>query len=69
MTALTSAFADDRSKQVPWAAFVRQAAVAEETPELPEIVKHLAEFFEPLLEALQDGKLGVSSWTPSQGWR
>lgn len=69
MTALTSAFSDDRSKQVQWAAFVRQAAVAEETPGLPEVVGHLAGFFKPLLEALQDGNLVVSSWTPLQGWR
>ena len=68
ITALTAKFSDDRSKQIQWSAFLRQAAVAEATPGLPDVVRHLAVFFGPLLEALRGEALRVSTWTPPGGW-
>lgn len=68
ITALTPEFAEDRSKQTQWAAFIRQAAIAAETPGLPEIVKHLSGFFEPLLAGLRQGKVSELAWNPKNGW-
>lgn len=68
ITALTARFSDDRSKQTQWAAFLMQAAVAEATPGLPDVVRHLAVFFGPLLAALKGEALKVSTWTPPAGW-
>ncbi len=69
VTALTADFIEDRGKQMQWNAFVRQAAVVEHTPELPEVGRCLREFLEPVLRALQIKSTSPGRWEPSKGWQ
>ncbi len=69
ITALTADFTEDRSKQMQWNAFVRQAAVAEHTPELSEVVRCLREFLEPVLGGLQVNFTPPGQWQPTKGWQ
>ena len=62
-------FVEDRSKQMQWNAFVRQAAVAEHTPELSEVARCLREFLEPVLVGLQVNFTPPGQWQPTKGWQ
>jgi len=69
ITALSADFAADRNKQTQWVAFVRQAAVAEQTPDLPAVVTRLREFLEPLMYPLNPDGKAFARWTPGHGWK
>jgi predicted nucleotidyltransferase component of viral defense system len=68
ITALTPAFADDPGKAKQWKAFFRQAAAAEQTPDLSEVVGRLDEFLRPLLSSLDSPTSAPRRWTPGEGW-
>lgn len=68
VTALTAEFAEDRGKRTQWNAFVRQAAVAEYTPELDAVVEQLAGFLEPVVNALKAHRSAPVRWTPKEKW-
>jgi Nucleotidyl transferase AbiEii toxin, Type IV TA system len=68
VTALTSKFSEDPGKRMQWKAFVQQAAVAETTPSLPEVVGGIREFLGPLLASFQAKSAVPKSWRPKQGW-
>ena len=68
VTALTSKFSEDAGKRIQWNAFVQQAAVAETTPSLPEIVAGIGDFLGPLMASFQAKSPVPKSWRPKQGW-
>ena len=68
VTALTSKFSKDAGKRIQWNAFVQQAAVAETTPSLPEIVAGIGDFLGPLMASFQAKSPVPKSWRPKQGW-
>lgn len=69
VTALTMEFAEDAGKRTQWNVFVRQAAVAEHTPDLGVVVVWLAEFLEPLVSSLNGHRMPPGRWTPEHGWK
>ena len=68
VTALTSKFSEDPGKRIQWNAFVQQAAVAETTPSLPEVVGGIRDFLGPLLASFQSGSRPPRKWQPKQCW-
>jgi len=68
VTALTSKFSEDPGKRIQWNAFVQQAAVAETTPSLPEVVGGIRDFLGPLLASFPAKSPVPKSWRPKQGW-
>ena len=68
VTALTSKFSEDPGKRMQWNAFVQQAAVAETTPSLPEVVGGIRDFLGPLLASFQAKSPVPKNWRPKQGW-
>lgn len=68
VTALTSKFSADPGKRIQWNAFVQQAAVAETTPSLPEVVGGIRDFLGPLLASFQSGSRPPRKWQPKQCW-
>lgn len=68
VTALTSEFSEDPGKRMQWNAFVQQAAVAETTPSLPEVVGGIRDFLGPLLASFQAKSPVPKNWRPKQGW-
>jgi predicted nucleotidyltransferase component of viral defense system len=68
VTALTSKFSEDPGKCIQWNAFVQQAAVAETTPSLPEVVGGIRDFLGPLLASFQAKSPVPKNWRPKQGW-
>ena len=68
ITALTAEFATDPDKKLQWTAFVRQAAVIEPIPDLPEIVQHLSRFLNPLLADIEKGHSRSMRWHPADRW-
>lgn len=68
VTALTSKFSEDPGKRIQWNAFVQQAAVAETTPSLPEVVGGIRDFLGPLLASFQSGSRPPRKWQPKRCW-
>ncbi len=66
--ALTAEFAEDRSKQVKWRAFIRKSRLIEQEGGLPEVVACLNAFLGPLLETAT-GDESPGHWSPGGPWR
>ena len=47
---------------------VQQAAIAETTPSLPEVVGGIRDFLGPLLASFQAKSQVPKNWRPKQGW-
>lgn len=62
-------FAADAAKQTQWTAFVRKIGLTEGPPALAEIVRELAGFLGPVMEALASGASFQNDWPPAGPWQ
>lgn len=63
-SALTPAFAENRSRQTLWAGFLRRSRLLDSAPSFPEACTLLQSF---LLPVLLPGP-AFSKWAPNKGW-
>ena len=66
--ALTPVFAEDRVKQVQWAAFVRKSRLAAPGSTLPSLIPLLATFLLPPVSATAQEQTFAAMWAPSRPW-
>jgi predicted nucleotidyltransferase component of viral defense system len=66
--ALTEAFALDPTKGVQWFAFLARSRVVDTPPSLPEVVKVVASFLAPILDAVTGEASNAGSWKPGGPW-
>jgi hypothetical protein len=66
--ALTDDFAASELKIPLWSGFIRRNNIKTET-DFAEVIKHLREFFTPLIEAeIKEAEFG-QTWFPQKGWQ
>ncbi len=66
--ALTSAFADDRAKNMQWTAFLRKSGTTE-TIDLSQAIEIIAEFAVGPLHAATFEEAWEKCWPPGGPWR
>ncbi|MEP6904181.1 MAG: hypothetical protein ABJA66_20855 [Actinomycetota bacterium] len=66
--ALTDAFAASELKLPLWSGFIRRNNIKTET-DFAEVIKHLREFFTPLIEAEMKKTELDQTWFPQKGWQ
>jgi hypothetical protein len=66
--ALTDAFAADAAKQAQWRAFIRRTAIALAPEPLPDLLRSVAGFVVPPLQALGAREPFVHAWRPGGPW-
>jgi hypothetical protein len=67
--ALTSEFATDPSKKLQWNAFLRKNRINPDSYQLEVVIKDLAAFLQPILNALSEDKTLSEIWKPVTGWQ
>ena len=66
--ALTDAFARDATKQAQWLGFLKRSGVVDHSVSLPDVVKAIAPFLVPALEAVGGRISTPSNWEPGGPW-
>ena len=66
--ALTSAFGEDSAKQMQWQAF-RRRLVDPSIPDLGVVIGFLADFLQPILDAMSRQQPFTAMWFPDSGWQ
>lgn len=66
--AFTSDFANDKTKQSQWSAFLKRTSLAMAPEPLPELLAFVAGFVMPMLEAARDGKVFAKRWPGGGAW-
>jgi methionyl-tRNA synthetase len=66
--ALTDTFSTDASKQAQWSAFLERSRVAEKAVTLHEVVRTIASFLTPAMQAAAGGVSMHSAWVPQGPW-
>jgi predicted nucleotidyltransferase component of viral defense system len=66
--ALTSAFANDRTKNLQWQAFLRKSRLTDAPRDLAPVVAVLAEFLLPTADALAAERPFSQQWSPPGPW-
>ncbi len=66
--ALTGTFALDATKGVQWSAFLARSRVIDTALSLPEVVRVVASFLAPVLEAITGQSANAGSWQPGGPW-
>jgi predicted nucleotidyltransferase component of viral defense system len=67
--ALSHLFAEDRSKQTQWKAFIHKGRLLAEPPPLPNVVRALRGFLLPPTSALVEGRAFEMKWPAGGQWR
>jgi predicted nucleotidyltransferase component of viral defense system len=66
--AITAAFAEDRTKQTQWRAFVRKSRILDAPAELSGVVEALSAFLGPIAAVLAAGKPFAMMWKAPGPW-
>ncbi len=66
--ALTTGFAEDRTKLTQWRAFLRRTDLDPMPPAFGEVVSHLGRFLGPVIELLRAGTPPRGTWPPGGPW-
>ncbi|MHC5055767.1 MAG: hypothetical protein ACYTKD_13740 [Planctomycetota bacterium] len=66
--ALTSTFAEDRTKVEQWHAFLRRTELDPAPPGLDEAVSFIARFIGPVIEHLNGPEPRSTNWPPGGPW-
>ena len=66
--ALTDDFAANELKLSLWSGFIRRNSIKIET-DFAEVIKHLRDFFTPLIEAEAKNAAFNQTWLPQRGWQ
>jgi hypothetical protein len=66
--AFSDVFANDREKQVQWAAFVRRIQVENAPASLSDVVQYIKAFLQPVIQALIKERPFVQRWLPGGPW-
>ncbi len=67
--ALSPSFAEDRTKQTQWKAFIRKGRLLTEPPPLPDVIGVLGGFLLPPTHALVEDRSFTMKWAPGGDWR
>ncbi len=65
--ALTAEFAEDKTKQRQWKAFLQRTGL-DAYKDLTSLIEFLFTFTEPVLVAARQGDSLLKTWTPDKGW-
>lgn len=68
-TALTTAFASDATKLTQWRAFIRKNRIPEVPQELENVIASIAEFVQPVVEAVANSRRFSGIWRAPGPWR
>ena len=68
-TVFEPSFANDESKQVQWAAFVRKSKLGDAPRNFNEVVAAVGSFLRPLAQSLAEGRVFSTMWKAPGPWR
>ena len=67
--ALTPTFFEDPLKQTQWKSFLAKGVLTDAKPELQEVIREIAAFLMPPIEALQAKRSFDLTWNPGGPWK
>lgn len=65
----SSELADDNSKQLQWAAFVRKSQIEGVPPAFADVVSELMRFLLPITQSIEGVSPAAIAWHPDRGWQ